>query len=169
MAFDATNPSGATKIKDSDDEIRANFASIEAVLGNLVVNDRALPTEWTAANALKEWTDWTPNLTGGAELSGYDSARYYRIGDICFFNFAAVAKDITTAGTLKITLSFTCANLARFIPSAHINDGTDYLLTYASIAENSNVLNIFKTEAAETWAGTEENVTIRVTGFFEIA
>jgi len=32
-AWDATNPAGATKIKDSDDELRANFAAIETVLG----------------------------------------------------------------------------------------------------------------------------------------
>jgi len=35
MVWDATNPSGATKIKDSDDEIRDNFAAIEAVIGSI--------------------------------------------------------------------------------------------------------------------------------------
>ena len=33
MVWDKTNPAGATKIKDSDDEIRDNFAAIETVLG----------------------------------------------------------------------------------------------------------------------------------------
>lgn len=33
MSWDKNNPSGATKIKDSDDEIRDNMAAIETVLG----------------------------------------------------------------------------------------------------------------------------------------
>ncbi len=45
MAWDASKPAGADKIKDSDDNIRANNAAIEAVLGNL--------TAGTPANVFK--------------------------------------------------------------------------------------------------------------------
>jgi len=44
-AWDKTLPKGTDKIKDSDDEIRANWAAIEAVLGNLVINGEAIPEE----------------------------------------------------------------------------------------------------------------------------
>ncbi len=126
-------------------------------------------TQWGALGALVEWTDWTPTLTGGADLSGYDAARYYRFGDICFFTFEAVNKNVTTSGIIQITLPFTCANTGGFAPTGQVNDGTNYIgQPYMMVLKNTNYITLYKTAAATNWAGSETNVVIYISGFFEI-
>jgi len=126
--------------------------------------------QWGMLGASVEWTDWVPTLTGGADLSGYNTARYYRIGNICFFQFVANVKNVTTVGEIQITLPFTTANTDKFVPSGVVNDGTNWIgFPHITIEQNANYFSVYKTAAVGNWAGTENGISIRVTGFFEIA
>ncbi len=125
--------------------------------------------QWGALGALVEWTDWTPTLTGDADLSGYTSARYYRLGDICFFIFRAENKNVTTSGTIQITLPFTSANTDRSLSTDLVYDGAAYAKVHCFINPNVNYISLYKTLAAGAWAGTENGVKILLSGFFEIA
>lgn len=138
-------------------------------LDNLNVTPSA--AQWGALGALVEWTAWVPTLTGDADLSGYNGARYYRVGDICYFLFTALNKNVTTAGAMiQITLPFTTANNGIYIPCANqLHDGTNWLVTNANIQPNTNYIRCYKTITAGGWAGTETGVYIYVSGFFEIA
>ena len=125
--------------------------------------------QWGALGSLLEWTDWTPTLTGTADLSGYDSARYFRIGDICFFVFDASSKNVTEAGDyVAITLPFTAADTTFSTTFASINDGTSWIGAAALIVKNTNVLRVYKTAARGAWVGNETGVYIFVNSFFEI-
>lgn len=126
-------------------------------------------TQWGALGALVEWTDWTPTLTGDADLSGYDSARYYRIGDLCFYAFRAEGKNVTSAGHIEVTLPFTAANEARYVPSSRIFDSANYVDAHILIDNNTDYISIYKNVGGGNWAGNEINVHIFITGFFEIA
>ncbi len=126
-------------------------------------------TQWGALGALVEWTDWTPTLTDAADLSGYNSARYFRLGDICFFVFSALDKNVTSAGAIEITLPFTVATTANSVPGYRLNDGTSGVSTVVLILNNNNRFVVWKTITSGTWAGTETGVEIFVSGFFEIA
>lgn len=138
-----------------------------------LVNIAVTPTvvQWGALGALVEWTDWTPTLTGGADLSGYDTAKYYRIGNICFIQFIAGNRDVTTAGgTIQITLPFTAADTDDISINNHVHDGTNWIgQSHAWIAKNTAILYVSKTAGAGGWAGTESGVYIRINTFFEIA
>ncbi len=126
--------------------------------------------QFTALGALVEWTDWTPTLTGDADLSGYTSARYYRIGDICFFSFTADSKNVTTAGTIQITLPFTHANTSYNAVVNLVNDGSSTVgMVFGIIDPNVNYIKLSKTATGGSWAGTETEVYLRINGFFEIA
>lgn len=117
---------------------------------------------------LVAWTDWVPNLTGDADLSGYNTARYYRIGDLCFFYFTAVSKNVTTAGIIKITLPFSPKDGEEFTPSAQVHDGSAWIgMPHVKTADNA--IELYKTAACGSWAGTETGVNIYIEGFFEIA
>lgn len=126
-------------------------------------------TQWGALGALVEWTDWTPTLTGGADLSGYDFARYYRVGDICFFYFAADTKNVTTSGIVQITLPFTTANTSVIPINYSVYDSANEISTSVYVNKNTNYVNVLKTILGGNWAGTENGVNIRISGFFEIA
>lgn len=122
------------------------------------------------AEEVAGWMDWVPTLTGDADLSGYTNARFYRVGNTCFFNFYASAKNVTTGGVIEITLPFTSANVGRFAPSGQVYDGAAWIgLPLIHIVGNTNILYVYKTAAAAAWAGTENNVTLEITGFYEIA
>ena len=127
-------------------------------------------TQWGALGALVEWTDWTPTLTGDADLNGYDTARYYRIGDICFYYITADNQNVTSAGTtIQITLPFTSANTSKTVAAANLHDGTTWVGTPQNqIDANTNYIQIFKSAAGGSWAGDETGVYIRISGFFEI-
>lgn len=127
--------------------------------------------QWGALGALVEWTGWTPTLTGGADLSGYTTARYCRIGDLCFFVFDAETKNVTTGGAIEITLPFTAATTgAIFEPCADIYDGTNWIgKSHIRIGSGSDSITVYKAAALGEWAGTETGVVIRISGFFEIA
>lgn len=131
----------------------------------------ATAAQFGALAALVEWTAWTPTLTGGADLSGYSAARYFRIGDICFFHFTADNKNVTTGGIINITLPFTAANTGAFsCPSGQVYNGAAWIgLPHIIITPNTNYIVVYKTAAQGTWAGTENGVYIRINGFFEIA
>lgn len=146
--------------------ITHEIEQIENIPGDVDI----LAAQWVALGALVEWTAWVPTLTGDADLSGYDCARYYRIGDICFFYFEAASKNVTTSGVIQVTLPFTVANTAYQIPSAVVNDGSAWIgQPHIMIAKNADYVSVYKNAAGGNWAGTETGVTIRISGFFEIA
>jgi hypothetical protein len=123
--------------------------------------------QWTALGALVEWTDWTPTLT---RLSGYTHARYFRIGDLCFFEFSAEGKNATGSGYIRITLPFTHANTGQVACNGVVYDGAAWVgYTHITIPGNTNYIQVFKTAATGTWAGTETGICLRIAGFFEIA
>lgn len=117
------------------------------------------------------WQDWTPTITDEADLSGYNMARFCLYGKTCFFTFDATTKNITTAGALRVTLPFTVANLGSYqMITGTVYDGTAHVgFTNMEIVPNTNYFRLFKTAARGNWAGTENNVNIRVGGFYEIA
>lgn len=127
--------------------------------------------QWGMLGAGVEWTAWVPTLTGGADLSGYDYARYFRIGNLCFFVFDARGRNVTTAGAnIQVTLPFTSANLGRFYPFALYYDGTNWTgLALSVISPNTNYVEIYSDENVGEWAGTEANIALEIHGFFEIA
>lgn len=128
--------------------------------------------QWGMLGAGVEWTDWTPTLTGDADLSAYDGARYFRMGDMCFFQFKADNKTVDTAGAhIQITLPFTAANTAvNPLMTGQVNNGAAWIgLPYIGIDANTNYVQVFKSAARGAWAGTEAGVFIRMSGFFEIA
>lgn len=164
--FDDYQAGGVSRTLGGD--LDANNHSINNLLGIGAVPISA--TQWDALGALVEWTAWVPTLTDGANLSGYTVARYYRLGDLCFFYFTADNKDITTAGTLQVTLPFTVANTGRQTPTGSIHDGAAWVgQTNMGIIENTNYMAISKNAAGDAWAGDETGVFIRISGFFEIA
>jgi len=125
--------------------------------------------QWGALGALVEWTAWVPTLTDDADLSGYTNARYFRVGDVCFYMFSAENKNVTTEGHIVITLPFTAANTGYSVPTIAVNDGGGWIaIPFVQIVPNTNQLIVYKTIAGGDWAGTEEGVYIRATGFFEI-
>ncbi len=165
-----TDPAGAsTDVKTLLAGVTAAEMGEIANIGGTTIS----ATQWGMLGAGVEWTDWTPTLTGAADLSAYSQARYFRIGDICFFIFNADAKTVDTAGaTIQITLPFTSANSAHSIPSALVrnnsNDVTDWVKTNCSITPNTNFIDVYKTLQKGAWAGTETGVFVRINGFFEI-
>lgn len=144
----------------------AEFAQLEA-LGATTLS----AVQWAMLGSSEEWTDWTPTLTGDADLSGYDSARYFRFGKFCSFIFNADNKNVTTGGSaIQITLPFAAANTAFTSIVAQVRDGANWIgMPYVAIQKNTNYFVVFKTVALGAWAGTETGVYIRASGFFEIA
>lgn len=183
--IDITDAGGiitATEVEAALQEIVTDLNGFPDELKNLTATEIAeleaigattiSAAQWGILGAAVEWTDWTPTLTGGADLSGFDVARYYRVGDLCFFTFIADNKNITTAGIIQITLPFTAANIAsaKWAPSAQVKDGVNWIgLPYITISTNQNYMEVYKDVALTNWVGTETTVYIRMSGFFEIA
>lgn len=99
MSYDATKPAGADKIKDSDDNIRANFAAIGAVLPTLNTGGGQVVFPATQdpsadVNTLDDYEEgtWTPVIagTGGDVTMTVQIGRYVKIG-----------KQVTLWGTIK--------------------------------------------------------------------
>ncbi len=125
--------------------------------------------QWGALGTFVAWTAWVPTLTGGADLSGYTTARYLRFAKICFFSFMADNKNVTSAGTIQITLPFTSAG-GRSIPASTIHNGTAWIgSVITSIPVGTNRVDVAKDAANANWVGDETGVNIRLSGFFEIA
>ena len=164
----------STGIDDNADANAITISSAEVVsLGAAKLTVGATTpsaVQWGALGALVEWTDWTPTLTGGADLSGYNTARYYRIGDLCYFSFMAENKNVTSAGnSVQITLPFTCSAV-RFVVTCLVDAGAGTIgEVWNSIAPSTDFLGVYKSAASGAWAGNETGVYIRASGFFEIA
>lgn len=162
-----TDPAGASAdLKTRLGNVTATeFAELET-LGDTTIS----ATQWGALGSLVEWTDWVPTLIDDADLSGYDTARYYRLGDICFFMFIANNKNVTTAGAvIKITLPFTAANIGETTLAGIIHDGAAWIgMPRLEIGGNTNHIYVYKNAAGGGWVGTEAGVYIRLNGFFEI-
>lgn len=139
--------------------------------GAILVEGTIAPTYAPkAVEHVAGWQAWVPTLTGGADLSGYDQARFCVHGKTCYFYFTADAKNVTTANDIQITLPFTSANTGYQMPTGQIYDGTAWVgQTKMLIAANTNYIQVFKTAAGGNWAGTENGVYIWISGFYEIA
>lgn len=118
------------------------------------------------------WQAWVPTLTGDADLSAYNTARFCLYGKTCFFVFQADNKTVDTAGAMiQITLPYTAANVGLTTPATgQINDGVAWMgQSCVEVVTNTNYVRVYKTAARGGWAGDETGVYIRIRGFYEIA
>ncbi len=104
MVWNKNNPAGATKIKDSDDEIRANFAAIETVLGT---NITAGPT--TIQDAIlgdgtkgRQLRGINCTIDNGANAATLKCTVYSRWNGDTIAETDNIAKDATT-GDFSLT------------------------------------------------------------------
>lgn len=133
-----------------------------------------VPT-YTAENLIQRpiyetrWSDYTPVLTGGADLSGFESARYKVVSNSIFIHFeASSSRNITTSGVVQITVPFT-GNRSITVANTLIHNGTAWVgITLSWFIPTSARIDVYKTGAAGTWAGTETNVVIYSDGVYEV-
>jgi len=134
MAFDATKPAGATKIKDSDDEIRANFAAIGVVLPNLDAGGGQVkfPAEQAVsgnANTLDDYEegDWTATLACGTSGTitldaEYATGAYTKVGRMVTITGQFLVDSVSSpVGTLTLnTLPFFNGGGKKYVTSVNI-------------------------------------------------
>jgi len=112
------------------------------------------------------WQDWTPTLnTGGADLSGYNSARYCQIGKLVFFTFQASVRDVTGNGLIEIGLPVTCATHGTNASAVAYPINGTYEKVQCKLT--GNVMTVAKSMFSGAWAGTETGVYVIVEGFYE--
>jgi uncharacterized small protein (DUF1192 family) len=117
------------------------------------------------------WLDWTPTLnTGDAVLSGYDLARYCKIGKLVFVLFSAGNKTISgSSGLINIGVpvasKYQNINLvARVYPV-----GGTFAMVQCRTLTASQVMTVAKSMLAGQWTGDETGVYVQVEGFYEAA
>lgn len=117
-----------------------------------------------------QWGNWTPTLTpnGAMTLSNMAllSARYIKIGKMCWFNLDA---NFTVGGTLNNTITFNLPVpcVARNHSAAcTIAEGFSTIGAGAAIINNGGA-TITKYNVANFIAGGTNGSAIRVTGFYE--
>lgn len=134
----------------------------------------SVPT-YTAKNLIQRpiresrWLDYVPVMTGGADLSGYEAARYKVVTNSVYVHFAAnSSRNVTTSGVVQITVPFT-GTQAITVANTLIHNGTAWVgITLSWFVPSSARIDVYKTGAAGTWAGTETNVVIYSDGVYEI-
>jgi hypothetical protein len=116
-----------------------------------------------------DWFNWTPTLTGGSsDLSGFTTAKFSIKGTVLYFMFWATGKDVTgSAGEIQITLPIT-GLIAQQQLVYHMYDGSAYNVPLALSLPNQSKINLYKTGAAGSWAASETNVNIAISGFYDI-
>jgi hypothetical protein len=108
---------------------------------------------------------YTPTLTEGADLSGFTTALYRLAGRRVFVDFVADNKNVTSSGVVKVSLPFSPSSIV--IPSFQIHNGSAWV-GYTLGVPIGNVLDIYKSGGAGTWAGSENGVYIRFSMNYEI-
>ena len=159
MAWDASKPAGATKIKDSDDELRANFAAIETVLGT---NITAGPTsiqgailgDATKGRNMRIFKLWIQNGTNGVSLKCKTDQEWN--GDV-IGEVDDIIKDATTGDwtldadgkNLKIEAALLSGNVVGAMATMAANLSQTDLTIWARNNANDIVVGVYNTSAGD--------------------
>lgn len=100
-----------------------------------------------------ELFNWTPSLTN---ISGYTVAKIKVTKDIVSIILVADYKNVTSSGIVTFSLPIPVAQVVNFPIAVH--NGTAWDVALCQIY--SSQVDVRKTIAAGTWAGTETNVRI---------
>jgi len=187
MAWDATLPAGATKIKDSDDAIRANWAAIAVVLPNLAAGGGQVVFPATATpsanvNTLDDYEEgtWTPVIAfGGASVGvtyGTQTGWYTKIGNIVNVTMRIVltSKGTSTGNAVVTGLTFTSATGIQTTVSIDLVK-VSYADTYkGAIESNSTNIALLETTVAGvlttiTDANFAADSEIRISATYRVA
>lgn len=154
------------RVKESPD--MSSYLGITAKAADSDKLDGLDSTDFVLASGLGEWQNWTPTLnTGGADLSGYNSARYCQIGKLVFFTFQASVRNVTGNGLIEIGLPVTCATYGTNASAVAYPINGTYEKVQCKLV--GNVMTVAKGMFANPWAGTETGVYVIIEGFYEAA
>jgi len=151
-----------------------NIGRFSATLGVAATYYWSVPT-FTPANLIQypisysRWLTYSPVLTYGADLSGFNLAKYKVEDKICFVNFNANGKSVSTSGVVLVSLPFSATSYYHQL-SGQIYDNSSWLVIVPYIDDaNPDRVAVYKTPARGTWAGSESTVYIWFSGFFELS
>jgi hypothetical protein len=127
---------------------------------------------WQNGN-LDSVSDWIPDLNlAGAVLSGYNRARYYRVGKLIYIDFEADNQSLSgSAGAIGISLPFAAKSTKNnFLDIDAYDTGTASYRKVMNVSNaGSTAFAIYKTANFVNWAASEIGVYICIKGCYEAA
>ena len=178
-----TVPSGAASKYQKGDKFKLTANSVVlqgyivgvadtvlTVVGDALTNHTFTANYYSKAEnpqGFPDWFNYTPTLTDGADLSGFTIAQFSLKGKVCFLNFIADAKNVTTSGTVQITLPIAHKSGKAYLVTSQLHDGSAWIGNTHCFVTGEHI-NVYKTAAAGGWTGTETGVYIRLSSFYEI-
>jgi hypothetical protein len=133
----------------------------------------SVPT-FTAKNLIQKpiyetrWLNYAPVLTSGADLSGFDLAKYQLRLKNCKVFFDAENKSVTSGGAISISPPMTILNVFHSpLNCAVASGGTFVNAPITEMAATTNTFDLYKNIAA-VWLGNETGVYIRFNCEYEI-